>query len=77
MKVNMNIMQLGFNIDEVLCARYRKYLTTYDNCDLEPSSCIAGHLQELSWIMHELLGYSDKDIRNLEDEIRGNNLKEE
>ena len=72
----MNIMQLGFNIDEVLCARYKRYLTLYDDCDLKTSSGIAsGHIQELSWIMHELLGYTDKDIRNLEDEIRANNLE--
>lgn len=52
--------------EKMLIKRYKDYLKQYNEFDKTPSSCEAGHLQEISWILHELFGYTDKDIRELE-----------
>lgn len=49
-----------------LIERYKRYYKEYNEFEKTPSSCEAGHLQEISWILHELFGYTDKDIREIE-----------
>ena len=53
-----------------LVERYKRYLKDYETWDKTPSTCEAGHLQEISWILHELFGYTDKDMKELENDIR-------
>ena len=48
----------------MLIKRYKRYYKEY--LGKNPSSCEAGHLQEISWILHELFGYTDNDIREIE-----------
>lgn len=57
--------------------RYKKYSKKYDEYNKGPSSCEAGHLQEISWILHELFGYTDKEIRELEDDIKAEIMRED
>ena len=52
--------------EDQLIKRYKRYLKDYEAWDKTPSSCEAGHLQEISWILHELFGYTDKDVREIE-----------
>lgn len=63
--------------EKQLIKRYKRYLKDYEAWDKTPSSCEAGHLQEISWILHELFGYTDKNIRELEDDIRAEILRED
>lgn len=56
--------------EKQLIERYQRYFKDYEGWDKTPSSCEAGHLQEISWILHELFGYTDKDMRKLENDIR-------
>lgn len=58
------------NFENNLVERYRNYLAYYDLNRCQPNSCTAGHLQEISWILHELFGYADNDIRKIEAEAR-------
>jgi hypothetical protein len=53
-------------IERKLIERYKNYLKHYNEFEKTPSSCEAGHLQEISWILHELFGYTDRDIREIE-----------
>ena len=52
--------------EKMLIERYKRYYKEYNEFEKTPSSCEAGHLQEISWILHELFGYTDNDIRELE-----------
>ena len=52
--------------EKMLIERYKRYYKEYNEFEKTPSSCEAGHLQEISWILHELFGYTDKNIRELE-----------
>ena len=63
--------------EKQLIERYKRYLKNYDEFEKTPSSCEAGHLQEISWILHELFGYTDKDMRELENDIRAEIMREE
>ena len=54
--------------EKQLIKRYKKYLKDYAEFNKTPSSCESGHLQEISWILHELFGYTDKQIDELEKE---------
>lgn len=58
-----------------LVERYKRYYKDYDKFKKTPSSCEAGHLQEISWILHELFGCTDKDMKELVDEIRADILR--
>ena len=55
--------------EEMMIQRYRDYFKDYMKWNSSPGSCNAGHLQEISWVLHELLGYTDKDIRQIENEV--------
>ena len=46
------------NSENEFIERYKRYY-----------GCEAGHLQEISWILHVLYGYKDSDIRDLENRI--------
>ncbi len=61
--------------EKQLVERYKRYYKDYDKFEKTPSSCEAGHLQEISWILHELFGYTDKDMKELDDEIRADILR--
>ena len=63
--------------ENALIERYKRYYKDYSNFEKTPSSCEAGHLQEISWILHELFGYTDKEMRELEDNIKAEMLREE
>ena len=63
--------------ENALIERYKRYYKDYSNFEKTPSSCEAGHLQEISWILHVLLGYTDNDIRELENDIRAEMMREE
>lgn len=52
--------------EKMLIERYKRYYKQYNEFEKTPSSCEAGHLQEISWILHELFGYTDNDIREIE-----------
>ncbi|SFU37599.1 hypothetical protein [Butyrivibrio sp. INlla21] len=62
--------------EKQLIGRYKRYSKEYEEYNKGPSSCEAGHLQEISWILHELFSYTDKDIRELEDDIRAEILED-
>ena len=49
-----------------LVERYKKYYRDYIEFNENPNSCTAGHLQEISWILHTLFGYTDSEVVNLE-----------
>lgn len=53
-----------------LVERYKNYLVYYDLHKCNPRSSTAGHLQEISWILHELFGYTDKDVNKIEAEVK-------
>ena len=61
--------------EKQLIERYKRYLKEYDEFNKTTSSCEAGHLQEISWILHELFGYTDKDIRELENDTRAEMMR--
>ena len=61
--------------EKQLLERYKRYLKEYDEFEKTPSSCEAGHLQEISWILHELFGYTDKDMRELENDTRAEMMR--
>ena len=63
--------------EKQLIERYKRYYKDYDEFEKTPNSCEAGHLQEISWILHELFGYIDKEMRELEDDIKSEMLREE
>ena len=58
------------DFENKLVERYKNYLFYYDLNKCNPNSWTAGHLQEISWILHELFGYTDKDIRKIEAEAK-------
>lgn len=57
------------NSENEFIERYKRYYKIYKNYKLTASSCEAGHLQEISWILHVLYGYKDNDIQDLENRI--------
>ena len=61
--------------EKQLLERYKRYLKNYEEFEKTPSSCEAGHLQEISWILHELFGYTDKDMRELENDTRAEMMR--
>ena len=63
--------------EKQLVERYKRYYKEYNEFEKTPSSCEAGHLQGISWILHELFGYTDKDIRELEADIRAEIMRED
>lgn len=63
--------------EKQLIERYKRYYKDYDEFEKTLSSCEAGHLQEISWILHELFGYTDKDMRELDDDINAEILRKD
>ena len=53
-------------IEKKLVVRYKYYLKQYDKYERTPNSCEGGHLQEISWLLHELFGYTDEDVDRIE-----------
>lgn len=53
-------------IEKKLIERYKNYLKDYNEFGKGPFSCEAGHLQEISWLLHELFGYTDEDVDRIE-----------
>ncbi len=61
--------------EKQLIERYKRYFKDYEKLDKTPSSCESGHLQEISWILHELFGYTDKDMRELANDTRAEMMR--
>lgn len=57
-------------IEGLLIERYKTYFTMYLEFNKDPSSCEAGHLQEISWILHVMFGYTDRQLISIEEQVR-------
>lgn len=54
--------------EEELVKRYKHY---YSKClNFSDDNYDRGHTHEISWILHTLFGYSDREIIDIEEELK-------